>query len=179
MPLARKLPWQPMPIDVTLRWRKTGDSTDAAPRLRLVQADRVWNEIESDLLERDYPIEQWVDGETVIDRLKIDYPPVRGPLELQIGQGDQWTTLTTLQLDESQMMFNPPSMQHAQSAQFGDFAELLGYDLQSDSLSVGSSAGSEVVLARDEHRTDHDAVHGLHASPRARWTSGGTARCAT
>ena len=26
-------------------------------------------------------------------------------------------------------------MQHTQSAQFGDFAELLGYDLKSDSLS--------------------------------------------
>ena len=104
--------------------------------MRLVQADRVWSEIGSDLLERDYPIGQWVEGETVIDRLKIDYPPVRGPVELQIGQGDQWTTLTTLQLDESQMTFTPPSMQHAQSAQFGDFAELLGYDLKSDTLSA-------------------------------------------
>ena len=78
--------------------------TDVAPRLRLAQADRVWTEIGSDLLERDYPIGQWVEGETVIDRLKIDYPPVRGPVELQIGQGDQWTTLTTLQLDESRMI---------------------------------------------------------------------------
>jgi 4-amino-4-deoxy-L-arabinose transferase-like glycosyltransferase len=131
-----QLPWKPMPIEVTLRWRKTGDTTDAAPRLRLIQADRVWKEIESDLLERDYPIDRWIEGETVIDRLRIDYPPVRGPLELQIGQGNLWITLTTLQIDESRMMFNPPSMQHAQSAQYSDFAELLGYDLQSDTLSV-------------------------------------------
>ena len=169
---------QPMPLDVTLRWRKTGDVSDVAPRLRLAQADRVWNEIGSSLLERDYPIGRWVEGETVIDRLKIDYPPVRGPIELQIGQGDQWTTLTTLQLDESQMMFNPPSMQHTQSAQFGDFAELLGYDLKSDSLSSARPLEFEVVLARDEHRTDHNAVHGLHANPRARWASGRAARCA-
>ncbi len=128
-------PWQSMPLDVTLRWRKTGDVLDFASRLRLVQADRVWNEIGSTLFERDYPIDRWVEGETVIDRLKIDYPPVRGPIDLQVGQGDQWTTLTTLQLAESQMMFNPPPMQHTQPTQFGDFAELLGYDLKSDSLS--------------------------------------------
>jgi uncharacterized membrane protein len=129
-------PWEPMPIDVTLRWRKTSEASDVAPRLRLTQADRVWNEIGSGLLEWDYPIGQWVEGETVIDRLKIDYPPVRGPIDLQIGQGDQWTTLTTLQLDESHMMFEPAPMQHTQLARFGDFAELLGYDLESDSLSA-------------------------------------------
>jgi hypothetical protein len=133
--VSPQMPWKPMPIDVTLRWRKTGDATDVAPRLRLAQADRVWSEIGSTLFERDYPIGQWVEGETVIDRLKIEYPPVRGPVELQIGQGDQWITLTTLQLDESRMSFNPPQMQHTQSAQFGDFAELLGYDVKSDSLS--------------------------------------------
>lgn len=130
-----RMPWQPALLDVTLRWRKTGDAAAVAPRLRLVQADRVWREVGSALLERDYPVDQWAEGETVIDRLKIDYPPVRGPIDLQIKQGDQWTTLTTLQLDESRMMFQPPSMQYAQSAQFGDFAELSGYDLKSDSLS--------------------------------------------
>ena len=98
---AASSPNPQQPLDVTLRWRKTGDVSNFTPRLRLAQADRVWNEIGSSLLERDYPIDRWVEGETVIDRLKIDYPPVRGPVDLQIGQGDQWTTLTTLQLDES------------------------------------------------------------------------------
>ena len=129
-------PGKPMPLDVTLRWRKTGDVSGVAPRLRLAQADRVWTEIGSSLLERDYPIGQWVEGETVIDRLTLDYPPVRGLVELQIGQGHQWITLKTLQLDESRMSFDPPSMQYAQAAQFGDFAELLGYDLKSDTLSL-------------------------------------------
>jgi hypothetical protein len=99
----------------------------------------VWAEIGSNLLGRDYPIGQWAANEMVIDRLKIDYPPVRGPIDLQIGQGDQWTVLATLQLDESQMVFDPPSLRHAQSAQFGDFAELLGYDLKSEALSATRS----------------------------------------
>ncbi len=123
------------PLDVTLRWRKTGDASNDTPHLRLAQADRVWNEVGSSLLERDYPIDHWIEGETVIDRLKIGYPPMRGPLDLQIGQGDRWITLTTLQLNEPPTLFNPPSMQHTQSARFDDFAELLGYDLKTDSLS--------------------------------------------
>lgn len=135
--LGTHAPWQPMPIDVALRWRKTDGAAAIAPRLRLAQADRVWAETGSPLFERDYPITQWAVGETVIDRLKMDYPPVRGPLELQIGQGDHWTTLTTLHLDESAMKFDLSSMQHAQSAaQFGDFAELVGYDLKAASLAV-------------------------------------------
>jgi hypothetical protein len=125
-----------MPIDVTLRWRKTGQAASAAPHLRLAQADRVRSEIGSDLLEREYPIGKWANGETVIDRLQIDYPPVRGPIDLQIGQGDQWTTLTALQLDESRLLLDPPAMQHTQSAQFGDFAQLLGYDLKSETFSA-------------------------------------------
>jgi 4-amino-4-deoxy-L-arabinose transferase-like glycosyltransferase len=129
-------PWKPRPIDVTLRWRKTGDGVAAAPRLRLAQADRVWSEAGSDLLERAYPIGQWTVNETVIDRLKIDYPPVRGPIDLQIGQGAAWTTLTTLQLDESRLQFDAPAMQQVQSAQFGDLAQLLGYDLKADALSA-------------------------------------------
>jgi hypothetical protein len=133
--ISPQTPWQQMPVDVTLRWRKTGEASGPAPRLRLVQADRVWRELGSALLERGYPVDQWADGETVIDRLKIDYPPVRGPIDLQIGQGDQWTTLTTLQLDESRLAFDPPSVRHTQAGQFGDFAELSGYDLKSDSLS--------------------------------------------
>ncbi len=132
--LNLQMPSRPMPIDVTLRWRKTSNADAIEPRLRLTQNGRVWVEVGSLLFERDYPIEHWIDGETVIDRLKIDYPPVRGPLELQVGQGNQWTPLTTLHLDESQMLFNPPSMQHTQLAQFGDFAELLGYGLKANSI---------------------------------------------
>jgi 4-amino-4-deoxy-L-arabinose transferase-like glycosyltransferase len=123
-------------VDVVLRWRKTGDATNLKPRLRLIQGDRIWAEVGSHLFERDYPFEQWVVGETVIDRLKIEYPPLRGPIDLQAGQGDQWITLAPLTLDASALKFEPPAMQHAQSAQFGDFAELLGYDLKADSLSA-------------------------------------------
>ena len=123
------------PLAVSLRWLKRTDVPPLAPRLRLAQNDQVWGETGSWLFEESYPIEQWKNGEWVTEHRQLIYPPVRGPIDLQIGQGDRWTTLTTLQLDESRLMFDPPSMQHAQSAQFGDFAELLGYDLKSDSLS--------------------------------------------
>jgi hypothetical protein len=182
-------PGRPTPLDVTLRWRKTGNVSDWAPRLQLVQAGRVWSEIGSSLFERTYPIEKWITGETVIDRLTIDYPPVRGPLDLRIGQGDQWITLTTLQLDESQMMFDLPRMQHPQAAQFGDFAKLLGYDLQSDALSAARPLNLRLywratntepittpytvftqILAPDGHLVaQHDAPPNL---PPAQWVPG-------
>ena len=176
-------------VDVTLRWRKTGNVHDAAPHVRLTQANRVWNETTSDLFERDYPIGQWAIGETVIDRLKIAYPPVRGPIALQIGQGDQWLTLATLHLDESQLRFDPPTMSHAQSARFGDFAELLGFDVEQASLSPERPLGLTLywraantepitapytvftqILAPDGHLVaQHDAPP---AAPTTQWTPG-------
>ena len=36
--VSPQMPWQPMPLDVTLRWRKTGDADRyRSRRLRLVQ----------------------------------------------------------------------------------------------------------------------------------------------
>jgi hypothetical protein len=121
-------------VHVALRWRKIGSASNTVPHLRLIQGNRVWADVGSDFFARDYPFEQWAHGETVIDRRQIMYPPVRGPIELQVGQGDYWIPLTTLTLDESTLQFNAPSMQHAQSAQFDDFTELLGYDLKSDAI---------------------------------------------
>ncbi len=121
-------------IDVTLRWLKTGEVANYTPRLRLEQNGRVWAEVGSDLFEREYPIEQWANNETVIDRLKITYPPVLGQMQLQIGQGDRWITLATLALDQSALKFEPPTMPHIQSAKYGNLAELLGYELKSDSI---------------------------------------------
>jgi hypothetical protein len=123
-------------VDVALRWRKTGDATNLKPRLRLIQGDRVWAEVDSSLFERDHPFEQWVVGETVIDRRSLTYPPVRDTLELQIGQGDQWITLAPLSLDTSTVKFDAPAVQHGQPAQFSKLVELVGYDLPSDSLAL-------------------------------------------
>ena len=123
-------------VHVALRWRKTGGAANVMPHLRLIQRDRVWADVSSDLFARDYPIEQWADGETVIDRLKIVYPPVLGEMQLQIGQGDHWITLAPLSLDTSPLKFEPPSMQHTQSATFDDLAEFLGYDLKADSIAA-------------------------------------------
>jgi 4-amino-4-deoxy-L-arabinose transferase-like glycosyltransferase len=125
-------PQKPMPldlVDVTLRWRKTGSIDDAAPRLRLVQNNRVWAELGSDLFERDYPIDQWLDGETVIEHRKLIYPPIAGEVQLQIGQGDQWANLVAMTLDTSHINLAAPSMQHSQSVSYNNFAKLLGYDL--------------------------------------------------
>lgn len=131
--------WPQDAVDVTLRWRKTGGAANVIPHLRLIQGDRVWADVSSDLFERDYPIDQWADGETVIDRLKFTYPPVLGEMQLQIGQGDRWIALTPLSLDISSLKFQPPSIQHRQPAVFDNVAELLGYDLESASIAPDRS----------------------------------------
>lgn len=124
------------PVNVALRWRKTGSPSDARPRLRVAQADRVWAETGSALFESEYPLGNWVDQEMVIDRLDLIYPPVRGETQLQIGVDDHWINIGAWTLNEAGLLFEPPSMAHAQSAQFGEFAELLGYDLTATSIAV-------------------------------------------
>jgi hypothetical protein len=124
-------PQMPKPldqVDVTLRWRKTGSTDHAAPIVRLMQNNRVWVELGSDLFERDYPIDQWLAGETVIEHRKFIYPPITGVAQLRIGQGDQWTPVTTMTLDTASLSFAKPQLQHEQSASYENFVKLLGYD---------------------------------------------------
>jgi hypothetical protein len=56
----------------------------------------------------------------MIDRLKINYPPVRGPLDGRLGRGS-WTT--PLQLDESHDVQSAGDAAHAVGAVW-DFAEV-------------------------------------------------------
>lgn len=119
-------------VDVILRWRKTTSTADG--RVRVAQADRVWAELPATLLANEYPFDQWANGESIIDRRTLIYPPVRGEVQLQIAQGDRWLTVATLKLNESQLRFDAPPMAHAQAAQFGDVAELLGYTLKTRTL---------------------------------------------
>ena len=119
-------------VDVILRWRNTTPTVDG--RVRVVQADRVWAELPANLMAYEYPVDQWSNGEAIIDRRTLIYPPVRGEVQLQIAQGDRWLTVATLTLDESQLKFDAPSMQFAQSVQFGEVADLLGYTLKTTTL---------------------------------------------
>ncbi|HZY45922.1 MAG TPA: hypothetical protein VFF70_14375, partial [Anaerolineae bacterium] len=122
--------------DVTMRWRKTGSIDTAAPHIRLIQNDRVWVDLSSNLFERDYPIGQWLNGETVIEHRTLTYPPIAGQARLQIGQGESWTTLITLTLNTSVLSFTAPIMQYPQSASYNHFTDLVGYDLSADSIAL-------------------------------------------
>jgi len=129
-------------VDVILRWRKTTSTMDG--RVRVAQADRVWAELPATLLANEYPFDNWSNGETIIDRRTLIYPPVRGEMQLQIAQGDSWLNVATLTLDESQLKFEAPSMQFAQAAQFGDVADLLGYTLKTPTIAPNRTLGVTV-----------------------------------
>jgi hypothetical protein len=134
--VAPQMPKSLDQVDVTVRWRKTGSIDTAAPHIRLIQNDRVWVDLDSNLFERDYPIGQWLIGETVIEHRALTYPPIAGEAQLQIGQGESWTTLITLTLNTSALSFAAPIMQHSQSASYNHFTDLVGYDLSADSIAL-------------------------------------------
>ncbi len=132
-------PQNPKPldeVDVALRWHKIGSIDSAGPHVRLIQNDRVWADLGSNLFERDYPIGQWQNGETVIEHRMLTYPPIMGDAQILIGQGESWTTLMTLTLDTSSLSFAAPIMQYAQSAAYNNFVDLLGYKVSSDSIAL-------------------------------------------
>ena len=72
-------PQKPKPldqVDITLRWRKTASSDQAIPRVQLVQDNRVWLDLGSDLFERNYPVDQWQTGEMVIEHRPVQFVTV-------------------------------------------------------------------------------------------------------
>jgi hypothetical protein len=125
-------------VSVLLRWRATGAAGNAiVPLLRLSQAGQVWAEAGSDLLAADYPFNRWSDGEVVVERRALVYPPRRGPADLTVAAGDRAISLGQVWLDESRLLREPGPGAQSVGVQLGDFAELSGYRLETGELVVG------------------------------------------
>jgi hypothetical protein len=127
-------------VSVLLRWRATGATENAnaiVPLLRLSQAGQVWAEADSSLLALDYPFSWWSDGEVVVERRALAYPPQRGPADLTLVVGDRIVSLGQVGLDESRLLQQlGPGAQNI-GVQISDFAELAGYRLETDEVAVG------------------------------------------
>jgi len=125
-------------VTVLLRWRAGGVTRPAvAPVLCLSQNDHVWAEVGSPLLAEAYPPDRWTDGEVVVEQRVLAYPPRRGPASLALAAGDQLVSLGQVRLDESALLWEPPPVQQSVGVQIGDFAGLLGYDLEATGLTAG------------------------------------------
>jgi hypothetical protein len=125
-------------VSVLLRWRATGATGNTTvPLLRLSQAGEVWAEAGSSLLAADYPFSRWSDGEVVVERRALVYPPRRGPADLALVVGDRAISLGQVWLDESRLLQEPGPGARGVGVQLGDFAELSGYRLETGELAVG------------------------------------------
>ncbi|MEE8389169.1 MAG: glycosyltransferase family 39 protein [Anaerolineae bacterium] len=125
-------------VTVLLRWRAEGVSRlPVAPLLRLSQNEQVWAEVSSPLLAETYPPDRWAAGEIVVERRELIYPPRRGVADLTLAAGDRFVSLGQVGLDESALMWELPSSAHSAGVQVGDFAELLGYELEAAELTAG------------------------------------------
>jgi hypothetical protein len=107
------------------------------PLLRLSQAGQVWAEAGSSLLAADYPFNRWSDGEVVVERRALAYPPQRGPADLTLVVGEVDVPLGQVWLDESRLLQEPPPRAQSVGVQIGDFAELSGYHLETGELAIG------------------------------------------
>jgi len=125
-------------VTVLLRWRAEGVIRPAvSPLLRLSQEDQVWAEAGSPLLAEAYPPDRWAAGEVIVERRVLIYPPRRGPASLALAAGNRLVSLAQVQLNEGALLWELPSTAHHAGVQFGDFAELLGYDLEATELTAG------------------------------------------
>jgi hypothetical protein len=135
------LPRDPLPgeqVTVLLYWRAEGVTRPAvSPLLCLSQGDQVWAKAGSPLLAETYSPNRWAAGEVVVERRAFIYPPRRGQARLLLAAGDRFVLLGQMQLDEPALLWEPPPMAQSVGVQFGNFAELLGYDLEATELTAG------------------------------------------
>jgi hypothetical protein len=125
-------------VTVLLRWRAEGSyRLPVVPMIRLVHADEVWTEVASPLLCDVYPADGWAAGEVVVERRVLTYPSRRGAAAVVLVVDGQRISLGQVELDESALLWKPPPMGQSVGVQIGDFAELLGYDLQATQVTPG------------------------------------------
>jgi hypothetical protein len=83
----------------------------------------------STLFEERYPTTEWAEGEVVFEQRDLIYPPMVGQAVLEVVVASNAVALGEMELDVSELLFEVPPMQHQVEMRFGEFAELLGYDL--------------------------------------------------
>lgn len=125
-------------VNVMLRWRALrGGLPRYVPRLRLRHGDAIWAEVESSLFEERYPTTEWAQGEVVFEQRDLAYPPKAGQAVLGIEVNGKIIRLAEIELGKAELLFEVPPMQHEVGIRFGDFAELLGYDLDQTEVTLG------------------------------------------
>ncbi|HLF29392.1 MAG TPA: glycosyltransferase family 39 protein [Anaerolineae bacterium] len=89
-----------------------------------------------------YPFDQWLPGEVVADRYGLrvpaDAPAGAYTLEVRVGPGE-WIGFGSVRVEATQRHFGVPPIEHPLHATFGAQIELLGYDLDRNTLQPGGA----------------------------------------
>jgi 4-amino-4-deoxy-L-arabinose transferase-like glycosyltransferase len=186
-------------VTVLLRWRAEGETRPpVSPQLRLSQGEQVWGEVGSSLLTESYSADRWSAGEVVVERRELIYPPRCGPADLSLVVDNGHISLGQVELDEAALLWELPPQAQNVGVPIGDFAELLGYELETSKLTVGQplTAGQPFrltiywralnenpletsytvftqLLAADGHLiAQHDSPPAENERPTTTWVSG-------
>lgn len=112
------------PLDLLLRWRvEDNGAAGHLPLIRLVHGGEVHAEASASpaiRFDSDLPA-----GSLVIERRTLVYPPVRGDVDLVLGEGESGPVAATLWLEESALLWDAPPVGVEVGASFGDAARLL------------------------------------------------------
>ncbi len=119
-------------LDMTLCWHAPPTSlTDQPVHLGLVGNGKVVSLYDGAPVQGQYPFGDWQPGERVVDRFSVrlprDTPAADYTLLLGVGKAASYS-LGKVTVPESVRTFATPAPQHPVAAQFGQSAELLGYD---------------------------------------------------
>ncbi|MCP4538360.1 MAG: hypothetical protein GY832_14585 [Chloroflexi bacterium] len=180
-------------VTVLLRWHaEEASRPSVAPQLRLSQNGRVWAKVDGSLLTTAYSPDQWSVNEVIVERREMIYPPRRGIADLTLVTDNRTILLGQMELDEPAMLWEAPSSAQVVGAQFGDWSELLGYELESAQMVAGqpfrltlywqalNNAPLETtctvfaqLLAADGHLiAQHDSPPAENERPTTTWVDG-------
>jgi hypothetical protein len=132
-------PVQPgSPLLVTLLWRTTmAGLPNYQPALLLTGEDQnrdtlILAQQQGAPADGRYPTIHWREGELLLDRrdlpVRPETPPGHGTVQVQVD-GSEPLELDRVTIGATDHLYQPPIIQHAAYARFGEVAELIGYDL--------------------------------------------------
>lgn len=180
------------PLDVLLRWRATGaPAATSLPSLSLSADGASLAEVGPDPALGGTSPADWPAGTVVVERRTLSYPPVRGPLDVEIASADGPKAVASVSLDESALVWEVPALDAEVRARFPEVGTLLGYQMAGSSVRAGEpfavtlvwQAGDDVAatpytvtvqaLSPDGRLiAQHDGPPGEGARPTTSWVPG-------
>ncbi|MFQ6014565.1 MAG: glycosyltransferase family 39 protein [Anaerolineae bacterium] len=134
-------------LSIALYWQATAEiESDYKVRLQVRDEDgRVWGELTQRPNHGQYPTNLWRKGDILRDwydlSLRADTPSGAKEIGLSLldqkGVAQSELTLTTIQVEGRQRIFEVPVIAHRLTTDLGDRVRFLGYDLKTTSLQPG------------------------------------------